>query len=99
MCCFFTILVFLGPRVASIIWWIASPARWVGETVGAFESAIWPILGIIVLPWKTLIYVSVAAGGVTGFDWFWVGLAVLCDVAAYAGGGYGNRNRMPGYSA
>ena len=97
MCCFFTILVFLGPRFASIVWWIAAPARWVGA-VGAFSSAIWPILGIIFLPWATLMYVLVAPGGVTGFDWVWLILAILADVAMYSGGGYGNRGRMPGYS-
>ena len=25
--------------------------------------------------------------------------AVLADIASYSGGGYGNRNRIPGYSA
>jgi hypothetical protein len=94
MCCFFTILVFLGPRFAGIIWWIAAPARWVGA-VGAFNSAIWPILGIIFLPWATLMYVLVAPGGVTGFDWVWLILAIIGDVAMYSGGGYGNRDRIP----
>jgi hypothetical protein len=94
MCCFFTILLFLGPRFASIVWWIAQPARWVGA-VGAFNSAIWPILGIIFLPWATLMYVLVAPGGVTGFDWVWLILAIVADVAMYGGGGYGNRDRMP----
>jgi len=94
MCCFFTILLLLGPRVADIIWWIANPNRWVGA-VGAFDSAIWPILGIIVLPWTTLMYVLVYPGGVTGLDWLWMILAVLADVATYSGGGYGNRDRIP----
>jgi hypothetical protein len=94
MCCFFTILLLLGPRVADIIWWIADPNRWVGA-VGAFDSAIWPILGIIVLPWTTLMYVLVYPGGVTGLDWLWMILAVLADVATYSGGGYGNRDRIP----
>ena len=94
MCCIFTILIFLGPRFAGIVWWIAAPARWVGA-LGAFESAIWPILGLIFVPWTTLMYVLVAPGGVTGFDWVWIALAVLCDVGMYAGGGYGNRDRVP----
>ena len=33
-----------------------------------------------------------------GFDWLWVGLAVLVDIASYSGGAYGNRDRMPGSS-
>ncbi|KPK07907.1 MAG: hypothetical protein AMJ56_12595 [Anaerolineae bacterium SG8_19] len=94
MCCIFTILLFLGPRFASIIWWIASPARWVGAA-GAFNSAIWPILGIIFLPWTTLMYVLVAPGGIVGFDWLWLGLVFVGDLAMYGGGGYGNRERLP----
>ena len=92
MCCFYTILLFLGPRFASIVWWIANPTRW----DLAFSSVIWPILGILFAPWTTLMYVLVFPGGVTGFDWLWLGLAVLGDVGMYAGGGYGNRDRVPG---
>ncbi len=92
MCCFYTILLFLGPRFASIVWWIANPTRW----DLAFSSVIWPILGIMFAPWTTLMYVLVFPGGVTGFDWLWLGLAVLGDVGMYAGGGYGNRDRVPG---
>jgi hypothetical protein len=43
-------------------------------------------------------YVLVAPQGVTGFDWLFLGIAVLADIAGYAGTGYGNRNRMPGYA-
>jgi hypothetical protein len=93
MCCFWTILVFLGPRFANIIWWIANPNRWVSSS-GAFDSAIWPILGILFLPWTTLMYVLVFPGGVGGWDWLWMGMAVLADIGMYAGGGAGNRDRL-----
>ena len=97
MCCFFTVLVFLGPRIAGILWWLFQPVRWVGETgVSAFNSAIWPILGIIFLPWTTLMYVIVAPGGVTGlWDRLFLILAVVIDIGAYTGGGIGNRDRIP----
>ena len=96
MCCFFTLLVFLGPRVAGIFWWIIQPTRWVGATgVSAFSSWIWPVLGLIFLPWTTLMYVIVAPGGVVGiWEWLFVGIAVVIDIAAYTGGGYGNKDRM-----
>jgi hypothetical protein len=95
MCCFFTVLVFLGPRVAAIIWWLVAPLRWVGDTaVSAFNSIIWPILGIIFLPWTTLMYVIVAPGGVVGLDWLWVILAVVIDIASFGGGAFGNRDRI-----
>jgi hypothetical protein len=93
MCCFYTVLIFLGPRIASIIWWIANPTRWV-SAAGAFDSALWPILGILFLPWATLMYVLVAPGGVVGWDWLWLGLAFVGDIGMYAGGGAGNRDRL-----
>ena len=42
--------------------------------------------------------VIVAPGGIEGFDWVWLALGVAADIASYAGGGYGNRNRIPGYA-
>lgn len=96
MCCIFTILVFLGPRFAGLIWWIAQPARWTGAA-GAFTSWIWPVLGLLFLPWTTLMYVIIYPGGITGLDWLWIGLSVLADIASYSGGAYGNRDRL-GYN-
>jgi len=94
MCCFFTVLIFLGPRVAGVIWWIVQPNRWVGDSaVSAFSSIIWPILGIIFLPWATLMFVIIAP--VVGFwDWLFLVLAIFADVASYGGGGFGNRDRL-----
>lgn len=97
MCCFLTLFLVLGPRVAGIFWWIAQPARWVGS-LGAFDTWLWPALGLLLVPFTTLMYVAVAPGGITGWDWLWIGLAVLADITSYAGGGYGNRNRIPGYT-
>ena len=65
MCCIFTLLVVLGPRVAGVIWWLVRPALW--QT--AFNTIIWPILGLIFLPWTTLMYMLVFPGGVVGFEW------------------------------
>lgn len=97
MCCFLTLFMVLGPRVAGIFWWIVQPARWVGA-LGAFDTWIWPILGLLFVPFTTLMYVAVAPGGLGGWDFLWMGLAVAADIASYAGGGYGNRQRIPGYS-
>ena len=93
MCCFFTTLVLLGPRAAIVIWWLVQPVRW----QAAFDTWIWPLLGFIFVPWTTLMYVLVAPGGVIGFDWVWIALAVVADIGMWAGGGYGNRDRIPGY--
>ena len=94
MCCVLTVLLFLGPRLANITWWLLQPARW----NATFGSIIWPILGIIFLPWTTLIYVIVAPGGVDLLGWIFIALGVFADIAMHGGGGYFNRERVPGMS-
>jgi hypothetical protein len=96
MCCFLTLFMLFGPRLAGVFWWLARPLRWVGAA-GAFDTWIWPVLGLIFVPFTTLMYVAIAPGGIVGWDWLWMGLGVAADVASYAGGGYGNRQRIPGY--
>ena len=93
MCCALTLLVLLGPRVMGAIWWIARPGLW--NT--AFTSFLWPLLGLIFVPWTTLIYMVVFPGGLTGFEWFLIIMGVLTDFASYAGGTYGNREHLPMY--
>ena len=39
--------------------------------------------------------IEIDVTGVTGFDWLWIGLALIADIASY-GGGVG-RQRIPGY--
>jgi hypothetical protein len=93
MCCFFTTLVLLGPRVAILVWGLAQPVRW----EAAFSTFVWPLLGFLFFPWTTLMYVGVAPAGVSGFDWLWLGIAFLVDIASYTGGAYGNRDRIRSY--
>lgn len=97
MCCFFLSLVLLGPRIVGAFWWLFQPLRWeVAFRDWIVFWWIWPILGLIFLPWTTLMYVIVAPRGVTGFDWLWVGLMLLADISSYAGGA--GRKRLPGYT-
>ena len=93
MCCLFTTLVLFGPRLGILVWWLIDPVRW----NAAFQSFFWAFLGFLFLPWTTLMYVIVFPGGVTGFDWIWLGLGLLADITSYTGGAYGNRNHVPGY--
>ena len=95
MCCFLAILAILGPRAAILVWWLVDQVRW----NQAFDTFIWPFLGFLFLPWVTLAYVLVFPGGVDGFDWVWLGLALLLDLSSWFGGGYTNRSRLPGGSA
>ncbi len=92
MCCFFTSLAFLGPRLGIVIWWLLRPLRF----AAAFNSWILTILGIIFLPWTTLTYAIVFTPGVglIGFDWIFLAVALLVDLGSYGGGVYGNRSRF-----
>ena len=98
MCCAFLSLVLLGPRFFGALWWLFQPARWELAFRNLFGGNIWwlwPILGIIFVPWTTLMYVIVAPGGVAGWDWLWLGLMLVADIASYTGGL--GRKRIPGY--
>ena len=86
MCCIVAIGALIGPRVAIVAWWLLDPARW----ALAFSSALLPILGFILLPWTTLVYVWVAPGGIGTLGLIFLVLAVIVDVGAY-GGGYRSR--------
>jgi hypothetical protein len=90
MCCLFSALVLLGPRAGILVWWLIDPLRW----QLAFDTFIVPLLGFMFFPLTTLMYVAVYPGGVNGFDYVWLGLALFLDVGSWAGGAYGNRNRM-----
>jgi hypothetical protein len=94
MCCFFTTLVLLGPRLAILVWWLVNQ-RYV---LAAFNNSwILAILGWLFLPWTIIAYLIVYPGGVVGFDWLWLGLGLLVDLGSYGGGGWGNRDRLRGY--
>ena len=90
MCCVLTTLVLLGPRIAALVWWLIWPAKWITAFGG---NIIWPILGIIFLPWTLLVYVW--AFPIAGFwNWLFLILAIIVDVGSLAGGGFGNRDRI-----
>ena len=95
--CLMAILMIFSARLAAVVWWIANPNRWEAAFNGSW---VWPLLGIIFLPWFTLMWVAVCpTGNPNGTDFLWLGLALLGDFASYAGSGYGNRDRVPGYSS
>jgi hypothetical protein len=94
--CFLFLCFLLGPRFGILFWGIVNPDRW----DSAFDSFIWPLLGFLFLPWTTLMFVAVAPfGNVEGWDWFWLGLAVLADILSYSASGYTQRGRIPGYTS
>ena len=96
MCCFLTVLLFVGPRGGDIVFWLLAPDRW----SDAFDSSIiLPILGIIFFPWTTLVYVVAwTPQGMGLLEWLLVAAAAFVDIGFYTGGGYFNRDRVPGSS-
>jgi uncharacterized membrane protein len=71
--------------------------RWVVSLLSTF---LWPLLGIIFLPFATLIYLllSTPGRGLSGRDWFWVVLAALLDIGHWVAGA-SQRNQIPGRRA
>ncbi len=80
MCCLLLIAGGLGPRIALVVWWIF------GEKVDiAFDTWVWPLLGLLLLPWTTLFYVMIwSVGGVSGAEWIFVALGVGLDIVTYS---------------
>lgn len=86
-CCLFAVMLAGAPRLAFLLWWLFQPARF-GVT---FDTIIWPLLGVLIAPWTALMYVIVFPGGILGFDWLWLGLAVAVDIGTYVGNGVQGR--------
>ena len=90
MGCLLAVFAGVFPRLGLLIVWIARPKL----VDAAFDSWIWPLLGLIFLPFATLIYVILwQTGGLSGWDWFWVGLAVLLDIGHWGVGAGQQRSR------
>jgi hypothetical protein len=56
-----------------------------------FQSAFVPIIGILFLPWTTIMYVLVFPGGIEGLDWLWLGIGLAVDIASYGSSAWTNR--------
>jgi hypothetical protein len=89
MCCVLSLLLLIGPRIAAFAWYLIEPTRW----NLAFNNILWPILGVLFLPWTTLAYVFMSPGGVDGLQWLVVVLGLIIDIGSYSGGGYSRRRR------
>jgi hypothetical protein len=97
MGCLFAIFAGGAPRLAFLFLWVARPLM----VRAAFGTFIWPLLGLIFLPFTTLMYAVLHTPGVglVGWDWFWLFLAALLDIGGAASSARANRDRMPGYTA
>ena len=81
-----------APRLFLILAWIFEPTRW--NVV--WSSCLWPVLGIIFLPYTTIMYMLAwtAPSGISGWDWLWIILGVILDVMHW-GSIYERRQEIP----
>jgi hypothetical protein len=81
--CLVALIALISPRLALVLLWLFSDLL-----SRAFDSWIVPLLGFFLLPWTTLTYAAFWDWGsgraVEGFEWFFIGLAFVIDLGAYA---------------
>jgi hypothetical protein len=93
MCCLVLTAAALGPRIAILAIWIF------GDRVDfAFDSWIWPLLGLFFLPWTTLAYlVTWDPAGVSAAEWILILIGFAADVATYASRSASRKYQRPAY--
>ena len=98
MPCLFAMFAGIFPRAGTLLIWLARPRMFSAAFNGNW---IWPILGIIFLPFTTLMYVILWSPGIglTTSDWFWLIMAVVIDAMHWSSTVYSNRKQIPGMSS
>jgi uncharacterized membrane protein len=78
MGCLMVLIAAASPRLGFFIFWVLRPER----VDAAFDTFIFPLIGIIFFPMATLIYAALwTVGGLNGWEWFWVVVAGIFDLA------------------
>lgn len=88
MGCLFALLAAISPRLALVLVWIFT-----NLVDRAFTGFLLPLLGLIFLPFTTLLYVLAYQPlvGVSGWGWVLVIVGLLFDLGSYGGGAFGRR--------
>lgn len=91
--CLLAFGISVAPRFFLIIAWIFNSPRWYVVWGGSW---ILPLLGIIFLPYTTVMWMLSwsAPNGVTGWSWMWVFLGLLLDFVQW-GSIYERRREIP----
>ncbi|MEV4411828.1 hypothetical protein [Catellatospora sp. NPDC049609] len=80
MGCLFVMYAAVFPRLGLIAIWVLRP----GLVDAAFDTWIWPLLGLVFVPFATLLYVVLYhIGGLTWWEWFWVGVLAVFDIGQW----------------
>ena len=85
MGCLLALLALISPRLVLFLLAIFS-----NVLSHAFGSWLIPLIGFFILPWTTLTYAAFwdwgAGHHVVGYEWIFVGVAVLLDLGSWGGG-------------
>jgi hypothetical protein len=89
--CLFVVLLIAAPRIALGVLWLTTDL-----VSKAFDFILWPILGLIFVPFTTLLYVFLynTGKGVEGWEWLIIALGVLVDLGFYGSGTLSNRDQI-----
>ena len=81
MGCLFVLVALLSPRLAIFLLWVFT--NYVDR---AFAGWFLPLLGLVFLPWTTLLYVliDVAPGPIHVAGWIVIAIGVLLDMNSWA---------------
>ena len=92
--CLLAFSIAVAPRLVLVLAWIFGDywdRVWQGDWV-------WPLLGIIFLPFTTIMYMLVwtptigGGSGIEGWDWMWILLGLVMDLSKWAGL-WGNKDK------
>jgi hypothetical protein len=84
----------VAPRFFLVLAWLFSE-RW--NIVWQGEWLL-PLLGIIFLPFTTVMYMLTwTVGGLQGWDWMWILLGLFLDITQWTQSA-ANRKNVPGYT-
>jgi hypothetical protein len=81
MGCLFWLVALLSPRLALFLLW-----AFTNYVDRAFAGWFLPLLGLVFLPWTTLLYVliDVAPGPIHVAGWIVIALGVIIDINSWA---------------
>lgn len=81
MGCLFWLVALLSPRLALFLLW-----AFTNYVDRAFAGWVLPLLGLVFLPWTTLLYVliDVAPGPIHVAGWIVIALGVILDINSWA---------------
>jgi hypothetical protein len=90
MGCLLFLLAAFAPRVVLVLTWLFT-----NLVDRAYTGFLVPLLGLLFFPYATLFYVLTwtPGVGVTGWEWGFVIMGFIFDVAHWVGGGLTGRSR------